>query len=121
MKDEMKKLFVATILLAAGVVHAEIPSGMPKSSSEMTFRDICFQSLRGHADQAASKKGDQITRMIEGYGGEEKSGDYKCAARFELTTSEGEGKRTPWSSYTVFINDQLSDSQKSMSKAVNGL
>ncbi|MGP5424740.1 hypothetical protein [Pseudomonas helleri] len=117
----MKKILVLAMLLASGVVHAEIPSGMPQSSSEMTSRDNCFQSLRGHADLAASRRGEQILRMVEGYGGEEKSGDYKCAARFELSNSAGEGKRTSWSSYTVFLNDQQSDSKKRMQKALDGL
>lgn len=117
----MKKVFVLSMLLATGVAHAEQPSGLPESSSEMTSRDNCFQSLRGHADQAASRRGDQITRMVEGYGGEMKNGDYKCAARFELNTSTGVGMKTPWSTYTVFLNDQPGDSKKSMQKALNGL
>lgn len=117
----MKKIFVVIALMAAGVAHAEMPPGMPDTATEMTLRDNCFQSLRGHADFDAAKRGERILRMVAGAGDEKKNGDFHCSAKFELVTEKDEVLRTPWRAHTEFLNGELSDSEKSMRKAINSL
>ncbi|MNJ67896.1 hypothetical protein D3C77_641030 [compost metagenome] len=117
----MKRVFAVVALITAGIAHADAPPGLPETATEMTHRDNCFQSLRGHADLAAAKRGERIIKMVAGAGGEAKNGDFMCSAQFELVTDKGEGMRTPWLSYTLFLNGEQSDSEKSMQNALKGL
>ena len=102
----MKKIFAVALMFSAGVVHAELPPGMPASATAMTSRDNCFQYLRGHVDLSAQKRGYQVLRMIEGYGAEVENGDFKCAAKFELGTADGNGEKTPWHAAMIFAHGQ---------------
>jgi hypothetical protein len=109
----MKKIIAVTAFIAAGIAHAHAAPGLPDNATEITPRDVCFQSLRGHADLAAIKNGETMTRIIEGAGGKTENGDFVCAAKFELMTDKGNRKKTPWRTYTVFLNEGNGGSKNS--------
>ncbi|GKQ46223.1 hypothetical protein [Pseudomonas syringae] len=118
---KVKSFFAVAALVVIGTAQADTPPSMPETATEITPRDKCFQMIRGHADLAAAKREERILRLVAGSGGEDKNGDFVCAAQFELVTDKGEGKRTPWLSYTLFSNGDQSESQRKLQNAVNGL
>lgn len=97
----MRMTLALSLLLASGVALADQAPKMPANATPMTARDDCFQTLRGAAEGNAQRGGYRILRMVEASGGTDAQGDVTCAGRFEISTADGHGRVTPWSSTTV--------------------